>query len=48
MSQPDFDTTLTAWKRAVAKQPHAPLPQEIEAENDAQYTAWIETLVIPN
>ena len=44
MTHSDFDTTLTAWKRAVAGQPHAPLPQEIEAENEAQYTAWIETL----
>lgn len=44
MSKPDFDTTLIAWKRAVAGQPHAPLPQEIEAESEAQYTSWIETL----
>ena len=44
MTHSDFFTTLQFWKRAVAGQPHAPLPQEIEAENEAQYTAWIETL----
>ena len=45
MSQPDFFTTLTAWQRAVAGQPYPTLPQEIEAENETQYNAWIEALM---
>ena len=45
MTHSDFFTTLQFWKRAVSGQSHAPLPQQIEAENEAQYNAWIEALM---
>ena len=40
----DFPTAITAWKRAVAGQSHTALPQQIEAENEAQYNTWVEAL----
>lgn len=40
----DFPTALTAWKRAVARQSHTALPQQIEAENETQYNTWVEAL----
>ncbi len=44
MTHSDFFTTLQFWKRAVAGQPHDQLPQQVEAENEAQYNTWVEAL----
>lgn len=46
MSQDIFINSITAWKLLVQGEAlKNPLPQEIEAENEAQYNAWIEALM---
>ena len=44
MTTPSFAQHLTAWKQAVSRQKHPPLPPEIEAANYDEFLRWAAKL----